>query len=105
MLLDHCVPAPLAAALHGLRVDTVGRIGWAELADRALLERCAGRYDAVVTVDGRFASCGPIPAAVAVVRLVARSNRLGDLNPLLPALRTALERPARGRVTVVAASR
>jgi hypothetical protein len=51
-------------------------------------------------------SCDPVDVSVfdiAVVVLVARSNRLEDLRPIAPRILEVLDTAARGRVTVVSA--
>ena len=76
-------------------------VGWAALPDRELLRAAAEAFDVIVTVDRQLAHAGPVPGRLAVVLLVSVSNRVEDLDPLVPALRAALARPAWGAVTVV----
>ncbi len=80
---------------------TAAVVGWAAVPDRALLRAAAATFDAFVTVDREIASTRPVPERLAVVLLVSASNRIEDLEPLVPALRAALERPARGTVVVL----
>ncbi len=80
---------------------TAASVGWAALPDRELLRAAAATFDVFVTVDRRLGAAGPVPERLAVVLLVAASNRVADLEPLVPALRAALERPARGAVVVL----
>ncbi len=101
VLLDHCVPRPLVASLEGFEVRTAAVVGWAAVPDRELLKAAAATFDAFVTVDREIASMRPVPERLAVVLLVSASNRIEDLEPLVPALRAALERPARGAVVVL----
>ncbi|MFO0932724.1 MAG: hypothetical protein U1E39_08435 [Planctomycetota bacterium] len=101
VLLDHCVPRPLVARLEGFEVRTAAVVGWAAVPDRELLRAAAVTFDAFVTVDREIASTRPVPERLAVVLLVSASNRIEDLEPLVPALRAALERPARGTVVVL----
>ena len=101
VLLDHCLPRRLLARLEGLEVRTAAVVGWAELPDGELLRAAATAFDAFVTVDREIASTRPVPERLAIVVLVAPSNRVADLEPLVPALRAALERPARGPVVVL----
>ena len=101
VLLDHCLPRRLLARLEGLEVRTAAVVGWAELPDGELLRAAATAFDAFVTVDREIASTRPVPERLAVVLLVSASNRIEDLEPLVPALRAALERPARGTVVVL----
>jgi len=91
VLLDNCIPRRLAALLHGVDVTPSVDIGWAGLTDRDLLDAMVGRYDVLVTVDRGISHQQRLrdrPIAIALLR--ARTNRLADLAPLVPALRSAL---------------
>ena len=101
VLLDHCLPRRLLARLEGLEVRTAAVVGWAELPDGEMLRAAATAFDAFVTVDREIASTRPVPERLAVVLLASAPNRIEDLEPLVPALRAALERPARGAVVVL----
>lgn len=75
--------------------------GWAAVPDRELLRVAAATLDAFVTVDRGLAATRPIPVRLALVLLASPSNRIEDLEPLVPALRAALEDPARGTLVVL----
>jgi hypothetical protein len=99
VLLDNCVPRRLAAMPDGLDVTPAVDIGWASLTDRDLLDSMVGRYDVLVTVDRgipRQQRLRDRPIGVALLR--ARTNRLADLAPLIPALRVALGHMSLGTV-------
>ena len=103
VLLDECLPRRLKSAIAGHEVSTVPEMGWAGLLDRDVLEAAAARFDAFITVD-RVISGKPaesIPPALAVIALVAPSNRLGDLVALIPKIHEALEMIRPGQVTRV----
>jgi hypothetical protein len=51
VLLDTCVPKRLATAIDGYVVASVIDLGRAALADGELLDRMAGSYDVLLTVD------------------------------------------------------
>lgn len=100
VLLDGCVPRRLRNELPGHEVRTVSDMGWADLDDGPLLDAMTGRFDALVTVDKNLPGqqrLGDRPFEVYVLR--ARTNRLADLLPIVPALRKALEqlRPGQAR--------
>ena len=80
---------------------TAAGVGWVELPDGELLRAAAASFDVIVTVDRALAHAGPVPGRLAVLLLVSVSNRVADLEPLVPVLRVALARPTRGAVTVV----
>src|SRR5262245_47339898 len=101
VLLDECVPRPLAALLHGHEVVTVAGAGWAGKKNGELLRLAGSRYDVFVTIDQNLEYQQHLrDAPLAVVVLVSRSNRFRDLEPLLPKLLEALGSDlASGRVT------
>ena len=80
-------------------VQTAGEAGWGDLDDGALLDAMGDRFDILVTVDKGLPQQQRIdvrPFAVIVLR--ARTNRLADLLPLVPALRSAMGALAAGQV-------
>ena len=71
----------------------------AGLSDEALLDASAGRFDALVTCDQSLRWRQNLQSrAVCVLVLVAASNRLADLLPLVPALHAALDDVGPGEV-------
>jgi hypothetical protein len=100
VLLDECVPRPLRGELTEHEVKTVQELGWAGTRNGPVLKliKDAG-FDVLVTTDQRIEHQQNIEAAgVAVVVLVARSNRLRALLPLVPQLQAALARARPGDV-------
>lgn len=94
-LLDECVPKRLAKALEGHAVERVQQLGWSGIRNGRLLELAAGAYDAFITVDQKIEheqNLDHLP--IAVVIIVARSNRYADLAPLVPELLNLLKRLA-----------
>ena len=82
---------------------TVGDLGWADVDDGPLLELLAGVCDVFVTVDRNLhfqQRLGTRPFATVV--MVARSNRITDLLPLVSGVREAVARAAPGEVILVA---
>jgi predicted nuclease of predicted toxin-antitoxin system len=99
VLLDNCIPRRLAALLDGIDVMPAVDIGWAALTDRDLLDAMAGRYDVLVTVDRGIRHQQRLhDRPIAIILLRARTNRLADLAPLIPALRSALGQMSLGKV-------
>jgi hypothetical protein len=96
VLLDECLPRGLARELAGHEVDTVTQLGWSGVTNGELLRRAAGRYDFLITIDQRFAEGDSVPSSVTLITLVARSNRLESLRPLLPAVLDLLLVPRGG---------
>ena len=92
LLLDESLPRPLAALLTGHDVRTVTEMGWTSLSNGALLRQAAPLFDALLTADQNIEfqqNLKTLPMAVVV--LVADSNRLESIEPLVPAILQGLE--------------
>ncbi len=102
ILLDESLPWELKAELPGHDAQTVQEVGWSSLKNGELLVRAAGKFDVFITADQNLQyqqNLATLPLAVVV--LIARSNRIGDLRPLVPDLLAALAKlPARTLVQV-----
>jgi len=103
VLLDECLPRQLSVHLAGHDVQTVKEMGWAGKKNGVLLGLAAeAEFHVLITADRNLQyqqnlrSEGP-----AVVSLVAASNRLQDLLPLIPALLMALDSIKPGRFVEV----
>ena len=99
VLLDACVPKRLGKNLTGHQVYTVPEMGWADLDDGPLLDAMTGHFDMLVTVDKSLPKPQNLrtrPFGIIILR--AKTNRLIDLLPLIPALRVALEEVRPGEV-------
>lgn len=92
ILLDECVPRRLRRELARHDVRTVPEMGWSGKKNGELLQLLAGQgFEVLLTVDQNLRYQQNLQAAgVAVVVLVAASNRLADLVPLMPSVRAAL---------------
>jgi hypothetical protein len=92
LLLDESLPRPLADLLTGHDARTVTQMGWTSLSNGALLRQAAPAFDALLTADQNIEfqqNLKTLP--VAVVVLVADSNRLESLERLVPEILHALE--------------
>ncbi len=99
VLLDECLPRGLKKHLSGHDVLTVPEAGWAGMKNGALLSVAAEAVDVFVTVDRSLVYQQHLDALpFAVITLVARTNRLSDLLPLVPEIRAALDSVIPGRV-------
>ena len=97
--LDNCVPWRLSRYIEGHDVTSVITLGWADWNDGALLNAMAGMFDVLVTVDKSILYQQNLHGRpLAVVLLCAKSNKLGDLVPLMPQLLKALKDIAPGAV-------
>lgn len=92
LLLDESVPRPLVGRFAGDEVHTVQSLGWAGKDNGELLRAAADDgFDALVTVDRGFEfqqKPETLPLTVAIMK--ARGNRLEDLEPLVPAVLSAI---------------
>jgi hypothetical protein len=92
LLLDESLPRPLADLLTGHDVRTVPQVGWARLTNGELLRQAASEFDALLTADQNIEyqqNLKTLP--IAVVVLIAPSNRLESLTPLITHVLEALE--------------
>jgi predicted nuclease of predicted toxin-antitoxin system len=82
ILLDECVD--FRRDLVGHDVATVQESGWAGKKNGELLALAAKTYQVFITVDRNFYYQQNYSAlSIAVLGLVARTNRLADLRPLV----------------------
>lgn len=103
VLLDEQLPRRLARELVGIEVRTVQQAGWAGTKNGDLLRRAAqAGFDAFLTADQNLRFQQNLrEISIAVIVLVARSNVLADLIPLVPGVRDALSRTRPGDLTLV----
>ena len=92
ILLDESLPRPLGLALIGHDVSTVHAESWTSFSNGALLRQAAVTFDVVLTADRNIEFQQNLPTLpIAVVVLVANSNRLESLEPLIPQVLELLE--------------
>jgi Domain of unknown function (DUF5615) len=103
VLLDECVDRRLARQLTAHDVKTAQQMGWATVENGALLSLASQNFDVFVTVDRNLSFQQNIVSfAIAVVVLRAKTNRLTDLQPLVPRLLAAIDSTPRGTVNFIA---
>jgi hypothetical protein len=92
ILFDECVPRPFKREFSVHEVHTVPEMGWAGKKNGALLALMSqNAIDVLVTTDRNMRHQQNLAAfKVSVVLLLATSNRLADLLPLVPAVEAAL---------------
>lgn len=91
ILLDESVPWRLGALLTGHTAVSVQRKGWASIKNGKLLALAADEFDVLLTADKGMEyqqNLATLPLAILVV--LARSNRMEDLAPAVPAILSAL---------------
>ena len=98
ILLDESLPRPLARLLPEHDVRTVAAMGWAGKRNGELLQLAAADFDALLTADQNLEhqqNLGALPLAVIV--LVAPTNRVESLRLLIPHLLETLQTLAPGQ--------
>ena len=92
ILLDESLPRRLINKIPEHSASTVTENGWSGLENGELLRAAATRFDVFLTADQNIEyqqNLRELPLAVVV--LVAHSNRLETLRPLIPELLARLE--------------
>ena len=90
--LDESLPRPLARLLPEHEVRTVAAMGWTGIRNSELLQLAAGEFDAFLTADQNLEhQQNPSALPIAIVVLVAATNRIEYLRPLIPALLRTLQ--------------
>src|SRR5437868_1056826 len=92
ILLDECVPRPLRRELSGYDVRTVPEMGWSGKKNGVLLPLITSHnFDVFLTTDQNLRYQQNLRAAgIAILVLVAPTNRFADLSPLMPQVRATL---------------
>ena len=91
ILLDESVPGRLGPLLTGHSSVTVQRRGWASIKNGELLALAAVEFDVLLTADKGMEyqqNLAALPVAILIV--LARSNRIEDLAPAVPSILAAL---------------
>jgi predicted nuclease of predicted toxin-antitoxin system len=91
ILLDESVPGRLGPLLSGHSAVTVQRRGWASIKNGKLLALAADEFDVLPTADKGVEyqqNLATLPVAILIV--LARSNRIEDLALAVPAILEAL---------------
>ena len=102
VLLDECVPRRLKRELVGHDVKTAPEMGWASKRNGELLALAVGHFEIFLTADRNLSYQQDLSAFdIAIVVLVAHSNRLEELRTLVPRLLEVLPTAARRAVTLV----
>jgi hypothetical protein len=102
VLLDECVDTRLAASLGSVEVRTVADQGWVGISNGRLLGLAAAEFDVFVTVDRNLPFQQHLPKFdIAVILLRTKTNRIADLEVLVPDLVAALSTAKKGVVTPI----
>jgi predicted nuclease of predicted toxin-antitoxin system len=104
VLIDECLPAGLKEMLTTMdhECETVRRAGYGSKKNGELLSLAEGRWDVLLTSDRRIKYQQNMTGRkVSIVVLRAKSNRMGDLLPLMPACAEALLTISPGQIIEV----
>ena len=91
ILLDESVPSRLGRLLVGHEVISSQRRGWSGVKNGKLLALAASEFDVLVTADKGIEyqqNRATLPIAVLIV--LAHSNRMADMEPVVPNVLKAL---------------
>lgn len=102
VLLDECVDARLALSLKALHVRTVADQGWTGISNGKLLTLASTEFEVFVTVDRNLPFQQHLPKyEIAVILLLAKSNRIDDLTELVPNLLAVIPTAPKREITRV----
>ncbi len=102
ILLDECVDRRFSRYIDNHDVHTVPGYGWAGLKNGELLRRAQAEFDVFVTVDKNLPSQHDLARlSIAVIVLQSRSNRLADLQRVVPEFLRTLGSAKEGAATWV----
>jgi len=104
VLLDESLPRQLKREISGHEVMTVPEVGWAGKDNGELLQLASFQFDVFVTADQGLQYQQNLSGYdIAVVTLVARTNRFEDVKPIVPKLLETLPALKPGEVVSLAA--
>ena len=100
VLLDEQLPRQLAREISGHDVGTVQQCGWAGFKNGDLLRAAADAgFDVFITADRNLQFQQNLSQSrIGIILLVAASNALEDIRPLVPSLLAAISKSRVGQV-------
>lgn len=103
ILLDECLPRPLKRELNDYEIKTVVEMGWSGKKNGELLKLMVQEgFTILLTADRNLRYQQNLQqSGIAVIILVASSNRLSDLISLIPETREVLNRIVAGEAIEV----
>lgn len=105
VLLDECLPKKLKREVNGDVVKTVPEMAWAGKKNGELLRLAEQEFDVLLTNDRNIEYQQNLKRFnLAVIVLVAHTNDIEDLRPLMPAANEALRAIRAGEIVHIEAS-
>lgn len=102
LLLDECIDRRLAREFSGFLLKTVPQMGWSTIKNGELLALAEKEFDVFITVDRNLSFQQNLTKFnIAVLVLRAPSNRLDDLQELVPKIISNLPNLEKGKATVI----
>jgi len=102
ILLDECLPRKLKFEFEDEDVKTVPEVGWSGKSNGELLELAKSEFDVFVTVDKNLVhQQNLIIPDITIVVLIAKSNRLQALKPLVPKVKKELRAVQPGSIVAI----
>lgn len=102
VLLDECLPRRLKRELIGHDARTAPEMGWASKRNGELLRLAEREFEVFLTVDRKLQYQQKLSAfKIAVIVMVAQTNSLLGLRPLIPEVLQTLPGAKPGRATVI----
>jgi hypothetical protein len=102
VLIDECLPKKLKREVNADVIRTVPEMGWASTKNGALLRLAQQEFDVFFTNDQNLEHQQNLKIFnLAVIVLVARSNDIADLRPLMPAANEALKKIGAGEIVYI----
>lgn len=103
VLLDECLPRRLKRELPGHDAKTAPEMGWASKRNGELLQLAERDFDVFLTVDGNLQHQQNLSRfSIAVIVLIAPSNRFHDLQPLMQTVLARLALAKAGEALLIA---
>src|SRR5882724_5334387 len=105
ILLDECVPRPFRRELSGHEVRTIPEMHWEGKRNGVLLSLMSNEgFEVLITTDQNLRyQQNPAPFGIAIVVMMAASNRLVDLKPLAALVAASLGKIAVGEIVEISA--
>jgi hypothetical protein len=102
VLLDECLPRKLKREVNAEVVTTVPEAGWASVQNGALLRLAEQEFDVFLTNDQNLEHQQNLKSFdLAIVVLVASTNDISDLVPLMPAANDVLNKISAGEIVYI----
>ena len=102
VLLDECLPKKLKREVEADEVSTVPEAGWASKQNGELLRLAEANFDVLLTNDQNLEHQQNLKKFdLAIIVLIAPTNDIEDLKPLMPAVNKALKTIKAGEIEYI----